>query len=228
MTRVACSGTVFERWRTTGGAVRATQTLHDLGQSLWLDNISRGILDDRTLRRHVREWSVTGLTSNPTIFDRALGNGDSYDDAIRRRAAEGKSGDALFFELAIEDLARAADLLRPVHDGTGGVDRFRRLALRPPLGRGAARHGAGGTPESPPYRDRPAHLPRVPRPPDGGDAEAVLEKFTRAGADDTAPAARLQREGAASCTKSWKDLLDRIAAKRAMLAQPSPADGAKP
>src|SRR5664279_2877914 len=108
------------RASATGATMKATRQLHDLGQSLWLDNITRGILNDGTLRRYISEWSVTGLTSNPTIFDHAMTNGDLYDDAIRRKAAEGKSGEALFFELAMEDLVRAADLFRPVHDSTGG------------------------------------------------------------------------------------------------------------
>jgi transaldolase len=368
--------------------MKATRQLHDLGQSLWLDNITRGILNDGTLRRYISEWSVTGLTSNPTIFDHAMTNGDLYDDAIRRKAAEGKSGEALFFELAMEDLVRAADLFRPVHDSTGGVDGWVSLEVSPLLADDAAGtiraaaelHGLAkrpnlfikipGTPEgcvaieqsifggvpvnvtllfsaaqyiaaaeaymrgierriaanldprigsvaslfvsrwdvavkdtvpaalrnrlgiaiarrtyreyrsllaSPRWRTlaaagaRPQRLlwastgtkdPEAPdtlyvqalaapdtintipektllafadhgrvdgvMPPDGGDAEAVLATFTRAGVDDTALAARLQREGAASFDKSWKDLLDRVAAKRAMLAQPNPAVTAKP
>ena len=358
--------------------MKATRQLHELGQSLWLDNITRGILDDGTLRRYVDELSVTGLTSNPTIFDHALKTGDLYDDAIRRKAAQGKSGEPLFFELAIEDLVRAADLFRPVHDGTLGVDGWVSLEVSPLLAndtagtiRAAAElHGRAqrpnlfikipGTPEGVPaieesifggvpvnvtllfsavqyvaaadaymrgidrriaagldprigsvaslfvsrwdvavhdtvpaalrnrlgiaiarrtykaYRDvlasprwrklaaagaRPQRLlwastgtkdPGAPDTlyvealaapdtidtipektlvafadhgrvrgvlsPDGGDAEAVLAEFTRAGVDDAALAARLQREGTASFDKSWKDLLDRLAAKRATLA----------
>jgi len=358
--------------------MKATRQLHELGQSLWLDNITRGILDDGTLRRYVDELSVTGLTSNPTIFDHALKTGDLYDEAIRRKAAQGKSGETLFFELAIEDLGRAAGLFRPVHDSTGGVDGWVSLEVSPLLAndtagtiRAAAElHGRAqrpnlfikipGTPEGVPaieesifggvpvnvtllfsavqyvaaadaymrgidrriaagldprigsvaslfvsrwdvavhdavppalrnrlgiaiarrtykaYRDvlasprwrklaaagaRPQRLlwastgtkdPGAPDTlyvealaapdtidtipektlvafadhgrvqgvlsPDGGDAEAVLAEFTRAGVDDTALAARLQREGTASFDKSWKDLLDRLAAKRATLA----------
>jgi len=358
--------------------MKATRQLHELGQSLWLDNITRGILDDGTLRRYVDELSVTGLTSNPTIFDHALKTGDLYDDAIRRKAAQGKSGETLFFELAIEDLGRAADLFRPVHDSTGGVDGWVSLEVSPLLAndtagtiRAAAElHGRAqrpnlfikipGTPEGVPaieesifggvpvnvtllfsaaqyvaaadaymrgidrriaagldprigsvaslfvsrwdvavhdavppalrnrlgiaiarrtykaYRDvlasprwrklaaagaRPQRLlwastgtkdPGAPDTlyvealaapdtidtipektlvafadhgrvrgvlsPDGGDAEAVLAEFKRAGVDDAALAARLQREGTASFDKSWKDLLDRLAAKRATLA----------
>jgi transaldolase len=368
--------------------MKATRQLHDLGQSLWLDNITRGILNDGTLRRYISEWSVTGLTSNPTIFDHAITNGDLYDDAIRRKAAEGKSGETLFFELAMEDLVRAADLFRPVHDSTGGVDGWVSLEVSPLLAndtagtiRAAAQlHGRAqrsnlfikipGTAEGVPaieesifggvpvnvtllfsaaqyiaaaeaymrgierriaagldprigsvaslfvsrwdvavhdtvpaalrnrlgiaiarrtYREyrgllasprwrklaaagaRPQRLlwastgtkdPDAPdtlyvealaapdsintipeetlsafadhgrvegvMPPDGGDAEAVLGEFTRAGVDDTALAARLQREGTASFDKSWKDLLDRVAVKRAMLAQRDPAAAGKP
>ena len=90
---------------TRKDTMKATQRLHDLGQSLWLDNISREILDDGTLRRYIEEFSVTGLTSNPTIFDEAIGSGDTYDESIRTLAAEGKTGEALFVELALEDLA---------------------------------------------------------------------------------------------------------------------------
>jgi len=89
--------------------MKATQILHELGQSLWLDNITRGLLDSGTLKRYIDDLSVTGLTSNPTIFDHAIKNSESYDAAIRKKLEEGKSGEELFFELAIEDLTRAAD-----------------------------------------------------------------------------------------------------------------------
>src|ERR1051325_12051128 len=101
--------------------MKATQLLHDLGQSLWLDNITRDLLDSGTLRRYINDFSVTGLTSNPTIFDKAIKDSGFYDDAIRQKSAEGKSGEALFFELALEDLTRAADLFRPIHEATDGV-----------------------------------------------------------------------------------------------------------
>jgi transaldolase len=360
--------------------MNATRQLHDLGQSLWLDNITRGILNDGTLQRYISEWSVTGLTSNPTIFDHAITNGAFYDDAIRRKAAEGKSGEPLFFELAIEDLTRAADLFRLVHGRTGGVDGWVSLEVSPLLANDAAGtiraaaelHGRArrpnlfikipGTPAGmaaieesifrgvpvnvtllfsaaqyiaaaeawmrgierriakgldpridsvasmfvsrwdvavrdkvPPalrnrlgiaiarrtYREyrgvlasprwrtlatagaRPQRLlwastgtkdPYAPDtlyvealaapdtintipektlqafadhgritgalPLDGGDAEEVIAEFTRNGVDDAALAAQLQGEGAESFDKSWKDLLDRLAAKRAALAQP--------
>jgi transaldolase len=368
--------------------MKATRQLHDLGQGLWLDNITRGILNDGTLQRYIRELSVTGLTSNPTIFDHAITNGDFYDDAIRRKATDGKAGETLFFELAIEDLVRAADLFRPVHERTGGVDGWVSLEVSPLLAndtagtiRAAAHlHGRAqrpnlfikipGTPEGVPaieesifggvpvnvtllfsaaqcvaaadaymrgverriaagldpridsvaslfvsrwdvavhdavppalrnrlgiaiarrtyraYRDllasprwralaaagaRPQRLlwastgtkdPDAPDtlyvdalaapdtintipdktlqafadhghvngvlPVDGGDAEAVLAEFARAGVDDAALAARLQREGTASFDKSWKDLLDRLAAKRAILAPRDRAGAGNP
>jgi transaldolase len=113
--------------------VKTTRRLHELGQSLWLDNITRGLLTDGTLRRYIAEFSVTGLTSNPTIFDHAIKNGGSYDSAIRQKTAEGKSGEGLFFDLALEDLAQAADLFRPVHDRTGGVDGWVSLEVSPLL-----------------------------------------------------------------------------------------------
>ena len=110
-----------------------THLLRDLGQSLWLDNITREILDNGTLRRYVNELSVTGLTSNPTIFDHAIANTGAYDAGIRAKAAAGKSGEALFVELALEDLRRAADLFRPVFDATDGVDGWVSMELSPLL-----------------------------------------------------------------------------------------------
>jgi transaldolase len=368
--------------------MKATQQLHNLGQSLWLDNITRGILNDGTLRRYISELSVTGLTSNPTIFDHAITNGDFYDGAIRRKAAEGKSGEALFFELAVEDLVRAADLFRAVHDATGGVDGWVSLEVSPLLANDTAGtvqaaaqlHARAqrpnlfikipGTPEgiaaieasivagvpvnvtllfsagqyvaaadaymrgierriaagldpqigsvaslfvsrwdvavqhtvpsalhnrlgiaiaqrayreycrvlaSPRWRTlaaagaRPQRLlwastgtkdPSAPDTlyvealaapgtvntipdttltafadhgrvngvlsPDGGDADAVLAEFARAGVNETSLAAQLQREGAASFDASWKDLLGRLAAKQATLAQPDRALAGRP
>ena len=113
--------------------MNATQQLQDLGQSLWLDNITRGLLTDGTLQRYIDECSVTGLTSNPTIFDHAIRNGSWYDAAIRQGTVEGKSGEALFFELALQDLTRAADLFRPVYDRTGGADGWVSLEVSPLL-----------------------------------------------------------------------------------------------
>ena len=111
----------------------ATTQLHDLGQSLWLDNITRGLLTSGTLRRYIDEWSVTGLTSNPTIFDHAIENSHFYDDAIREKTVNGTSGEALFFDLALEDLTAAAALFRPVHDATRGLDGWVSLEVSPLL-----------------------------------------------------------------------------------------------
>ena len=111
----------------------ATQRLHDLGQSLWLDNITRDLLDSGTLRRYIDELSVTGLTSNPTIFDEAIGGGAAYDRSIRQKAKAGLSGESLFVDLALEDLRRAADLFRPVHDHTAGLDGWVSMEVSPLL-----------------------------------------------------------------------------------------------
>ena len=113
--------------------MKATQNLHDLGQSLWLDNITRNLLKTGVLRRYIDELSVTGLTSNPTIFDHAIKNSSDYDSAIKSKLAEGKSGEKLFFELALEDLTQAADLFRPIHDRTCGVDGWVSLEVSPLL-----------------------------------------------------------------------------------------------
>jgi transaldolase len=113
--------------------MKATQLLHNLGQSLWLDNITRDLVNSGTLKRYIDEFSVTGLTSNPTIFDHAIKNSSSYDAAIRTKLDEGKSGEKLFFELALEDLTRAADLFRPTFDRTNGVDGWVSLEVSPLL-----------------------------------------------------------------------------------------------
>lgn len=111
----------------------ATQQAHERGQSLWLDNITRELLDDGTLARYITELSVTGLTSNPSIFDAAIGNGNAYDQSIRAKTREGKSGEALFLELALEDLRRAADLFRPIHDATDHWDGWVSMEISPLL-----------------------------------------------------------------------------------------------
>ena len=113
--------------------MKATQKLHDLGQSLWLDNITRDLLNSGTLQRYIDVLSVTGLTSNPTIFDHTIKNSAAYDVAIREDLARGKTGEGLFFDLALDDLTRAADLFRPVHDRTSGVDGWVSLEVSPLL-----------------------------------------------------------------------------------------------
>jgi transaldolase len=113
--------------------MKATQKLHDLGQSIWLDNITHDLLTSGTLKRYIDDLSVTGLTSNPTIFDHAIKNSASYDAAIRQKVGEGKSGEQLFFELALDDLGCAADLFRPIHGQTNGVDGWVSLEVSPLL-----------------------------------------------------------------------------------------------
>jgi transaldolase len=113
--------------------MKATQLLHDLGQSLWLDNITRDLLNSGTLKCYIDELSVTGLTSNPTIFDHAIKNSTAYDAPIREKLLNGRSGEALFFELALEDITRAADLFRPIYDRTSGVDGWVSLEVSPLL-----------------------------------------------------------------------------------------------
>jgi transaldolase len=118
--------------------MKATKLLHDLGQSLWLDNITRDLLNNGNLKRYIDEFSVTGLTSNPTIFDQAIKNSNSYDDAIRGGLAAGQSGENLFFDLALDDLTRAADLFRPIYDRTNGVDGWVSLEVSPLLAHDSA------------------------------------------------------------------------------------------
>jgi transaldolase len=113
--------------------VKATEILHDRGQSLWLDNITRTMLTSGTLKGYIDEFSITGLTSNPTIFDNAIRKSQAYDDAIKQKIARGTSGEGLFFALAIEDLTQAADLFRPIHDRTGGIDGWVSLEVSPLL-----------------------------------------------------------------------------------------------
>ena len=131
--------------------MKATETLHERGQSVWLDNITRSLLDHGTLQRYIDSYSVTGLTSNPSIFDKAIGSGD-YDDAIRSKAGRGLPAEELFFELAIEDLRRAADLFLGIHERTDGVDGWVSLEVSPLLaydtagtvGAAKAVHGRAG------------------------------------------------------------------------------------
>jgi transaldolase len=118
--------------------MKPTQKLHNLGQSLWLDNITRGLLTSGTLRRYIDELSITGLTSNPSIFDHAIKDSSLYDGAIRQKVKEGKSGEMLLFELAIEDLRQAADLFRPVYDRSNGMDGWVSLEVSPKLAQDTA------------------------------------------------------------------------------------------
>jgi transaldolase len=113
--------------------LKATQLLHNLGQSIWLDNITRDLLDDGTLKRYIDEFSVTGLTSNPTIFDHAIRNSTSYDAEMRGKPGKGKTDEAVFFDLALEDLTRAADMFRPIYDRSNGVDGWVSLEVSPLL-----------------------------------------------------------------------------------------------
>jgi transaldolase len=113
--------------------MKATQALHNLGQSLWLDNITREMLSSGTLKRYINELSVTGLTSNPTIFDHAIKNSTAYDAAIGGMVPKSKSAEALFFDLSIEDISQAAALFRPIHDRTDGVDGWVSLEVSPLL-----------------------------------------------------------------------------------------------
>src|SRR2546423_4321835 len=119
--------------RDGGDTMKATRILHELGQSLWLDNITRNWLNTGVLRRYIDELSVTGLTSTPTTFDYAIKNSPDYDDAIKRKLAEGKAGEKLFFELALDDLTQAADLFRTIYDRTCGVDGWVSLEVSPLL-----------------------------------------------------------------------------------------------
>jgi transaldolase len=129
-----CGPAAARRHRDEGATMNPnTQQLHAVGQSLWLDNISRQILADGTLAHYISELSVTGLTSNPTIFEKAIGEGAFYDSAIADLAHQGLSGEQLFFALALQDLRQAADLFRSVHDATAGIDGWVSLELSPLL-----------------------------------------------------------------------------------------------
>ena len=113
--------------------MKATRQLHNLGQSLWLDNITRDLLSDGTLQGYINELSITGLTSNPTIFDHSIKNSSAYDEPIRKGLAAGRSGEELFFDLALDDITRAADLFRPIYERTNGVDGWVSLEVSPLL-----------------------------------------------------------------------------------------------
>ncbi len=144
----------------------APKQLHDAGQSLWLDYITREIVNDGTLQRYIDELSLTGLTSNPTIFDKALRAGDQYDGQIAELLAQGKRGEELFFELAITDLQGAADLFRPVHEGSDGVDGFVSLEVSPELAYDGERTAAAAS-ELHAKADRPNLFIKIPGTPEG-------------------------------------------------------------
>ena len=146
--------------------MKTTEQLHELGQSLWVDNITRPMLNSGALARYIQDYSITGLTSNPSIFEHAIGKSDAYDEAIARGAGEGQSGEALFFDLAIADLRRAADLFRPVFDATGGTDGWVSLEVSPLLA-----HDAPGTIAAAAHlhqlADRPNLYIKIPGTPEG-------------------------------------------------------------
>jgi len=131
---------ILPRAKPAGGpAVKATGQLNRLGQSLWLDNITRDLLNSGTLQHYIDDLSVTGLTSNPTIFEHAIKNSNAYDATIGEKLAQGRSGEKLFFEVALEDLVRAADLFRPIYNRTNGVDGWVSLEVSPLLAYDAER-----------------------------------------------------------------------------------------
>ena len=146
--------------------MKPTRALHDLGQSIWLDNITRKLLRTGVLRRYIDELSVTGLTSNPTIFDHAIKNSSDYDDAIRSKIAQGKSAEMLFFALALEDLTQAADLFRPVYDQTCGVDGWVSLEVSPLLAHDTASTIAAAK-DLHQQAQRPNILIKIPGTPEG-------------------------------------------------------------
>ena len=156
--------------------MNAMQRLRNVGQSVWLDNITRGLLNSGTLARYIRDLAVTGLTSNPTIFEKAISHNDFYDDAIRHKSAAGRSGERLFYELALEDLTQAADLLRPVYDVTRGVDGWVSLEVSPLLAADSARTVAAARRISA-AADRPNLFVKIPGTPAGVLAieEAIYE-----------------------------------------------------
>jgi transaldolase len=156
--------------------MKATQLLRNLGQSIWLDNITRDLLDSGSLRYYINDLSVTGLTSNPTIFNHAIRNSRVYSAAVHEKLAEGKSGEALFFELALEDITRAADLFRPIHDRTNGVDGWVSLEVSPLLAYDSAKTLAAAK-ELHARANRPNVLIKIPGTKEGLSAieEAIFE-----------------------------------------------------
>src|SRR5262245_49295071 len=136
----ACHGAAASQYRGGGDVMTATRTLQELGQSLWLDNVTRALLDSGTLQRYIDRLSVTGLTSNPTIFDQAIKNSPDYDADIAAKAHAATAREHLFFDLALADLTRAAALFRPIHERTDRVDGWVSLEVSPLLA-----HDTAGT-----------------------------------------------------------------------------------
>jgi transaldolase len=187
-----------------------TRQLHDLGQSLWLDNISRELLKNGTLRRYRDDFSVTGLTSNPTIFDLAIRNSNYYDDSIRKRTSTGKSDEELFFELALEDLIEAADLFRGIYDSTHGIDGFVSLEVSPLLAydtAGTIREVAQLHAQS----KRPNMMIKIPGTPQGVPA---IEESTFAGVPVNVTLLFSREQYVASAEAYMRGIERRIAAGR--------------
>ena len=157
--------------------MKPTQALHEAGQSLWLDNITRGLLDQGTLRAYIEQYSITGLTSNPTIFDKAIEGGSDYDTEIATLKATGASDEQVFFELALNDLRRAADLFAPVHQDSDGVDGWVSLEVSPLLAHDSAATIAQAT-ELHAKAERPNVFIKIPGTPEG---LAAIEACTFAG-----------------------------------------------
>ncbi len=158
--------------------MKATQELHDLGQSLWLDNITRDLLDNGILKRYIDEFSVTGLTSNPTIFEHAIAKSKSYDAEIGRLVSKGLSGEEVFFELALQDLTRAADLFASVHERTAGNDGFVSLEVSPLLA-----YDAEGSVTAATALHKKANRPNLfIKIPGTKEGNLAIEKATAAGA----------------------------------------------
>jgi len=190
--------------------MKTTQKLHEMGQSLWLDNITRGLLKSGVLRRYVEELSVTGLTSNPTIFDRAIENSRDYDDAIVQKVKEGKSGEALFFELALEDLRQAVDLFRPIHDQTRGVDGWASLEVSPLLAHDTARTVAAAK-ELHARAERPNLFVKIPGTKEGLPA---IEESIFAGVPINVTLLFSREQYVAAAEAYWRGIERRVATGR--------------
>ena len=190
--------------------MKATKQLHDLGQSLWLDNITRELLTSGTLRSYIDEFSVSGLTSNPTIFDLAIRNGNSYDDSIRQKTADGKSVEELFFELAFEDLHQAADLFRPIYNSTKGIDGFVSLEVSPLLAYDTTRTVKEAAQLHAQSR-RPNVLIKIPGTPEGVPA---IEESTFAGVPVNVTLLFSREQYIASAEAYMRGIERRIAAGR--------------